>query len=127
MLLSMALRTAEIERLIDEVHRVLLPGGLMVYTVRNTTDAHFGAGASHGDDMFEMGGFIVHFFDRVLISSRRLPSDRRFTSPAKRSLVSRPVTTISVAMYLMHTLSSTCSARQTVGRHARRRPSRAMR
>jgi SAM-dependent methyltransferase len=67
MLLCMALTTAEIERLVAEVGRVLRPEGLFVYTVRTTADAHFGVGADHGDDRWEMGGFIVHFFDRPLI------------------------------------------------------------
>jgi SAM-dependent methyltransferase len=67
MLLCMSLTTLEIEHLIAEVRRVLRPGGLFVYTVRNTFDAHYGAGADHGDDRFEMGGFVVHFFDRALI------------------------------------------------------------
>jgi SAM-dependent methyltransferase len=67
MLFSMALRTGELERLTAEVHRVLRARGLLVYTVRNTTDPHFGSGDAHGDGMFEMGGFIVHFFDRALI------------------------------------------------------------
>jgi hypothetical protein len=35
--------------------------------VRTTADAHFGIGIDHGDDRWEMGGFIVHFFDRQLI------------------------------------------------------------
>jgi hypothetical protein len=35
--------------------------------VRHTGNAHYGAGTSHGDDMFENGGFIVHFFDRALV------------------------------------------------------------
>jgi len=43
------------------------PGGLHVYTVRHTGDAHYGAGTSFGDSMFENGGFIVHFFDRPLV------------------------------------------------------------
>ena len=67
MLLCMALTTAELESLAAEIRRVLRPGGLLIYTVRNTTDAHYGAGVDHGDDMFEMGGFIVHFFDRALV------------------------------------------------------------
>ena len=67
MLFSMALATLELESLATEVQRVVRPGGLVVYTVRNTSDAHFGAGADHGDGMFEMGGFIVHFFDQELI------------------------------------------------------------
>ncbi|MGZ4551480.1 MAG: class I SAM-dependent methyltransferase [Blastococcus sp.] len=67
MLLSMALRTAELDRLAGEVRRVLRPGGLHVYTVRHTGDAHYAVGTAHGDDMFENGGFIVHFFDRALV------------------------------------------------------------
>jgi len=67
MLFCMALTTAELERLVGELHRVLRPGGLVVYTARTTADAHFGAGTPRGDDMYEHGGFIVHFFDRALI------------------------------------------------------------
>jgi SAM-dependent methyltransferase len=67
MLFTMALTTAELQALSGEVHRVLRPGGLHVYTVRHIGDAHYGAGTSHGDSMFENGGFIVHFFDRALV------------------------------------------------------------
>jgi SAM-dependent methyltransferase len=67
MLFCMALSTPDLERLAGEVRRVLRPGGLLVYTVRTTEDAHFGVGTDHGDGMWEMGGFIVHFFDRTLI------------------------------------------------------------
>jgi SAM-dependent methyltransferase len=67
MLLSMALSTTEILALAAEVGRVLRSGGLFVYTVRNTSDAHYRMGSSHGDDTYEMGGFVVHFFDRDLI------------------------------------------------------------
>jgi SAM-dependent methyltransferase len=67
MLFCMALMTVEIERLTAEVRRVLRPGGLLVYTVRTTADAHYGAGIDRGDDRWETGGFIVHFFDRALI------------------------------------------------------------
>jgi SAM-dependent methyltransferase len=67
MLFNMALTSAELETLSGEVHRVLRPAGLHVYTVRHTGDTHYGAGTSHGDGMFENGGFIVHFFDRALV------------------------------------------------------------
>ena len=67
MLFCMALTTAELERLISEVRRVLRPGGLVTYTARTTDDAHFGAGIDRGDDMYENGGFIVHFFSPGLI------------------------------------------------------------
>ena len=67
MLFCMALTTGEIVRLTGEVRRVLRPGGLLVYTVRTTADAHHRAGVDHGDDRWEMGGFVVHFFDRALV------------------------------------------------------------
>jgi SAM-dependent methyltransferase len=66
-LLCMALTTPEIEQLVAEVGRTLRPGGLFVYSVRHTGDAHYRAGIDHGDERYEMGGFVVHFFDRALI------------------------------------------------------------
>jgi SAM-dependent methyltransferase len=69
MLLCMALSTEEIQSLVGEVRRVLRPGGPFVYTVRHTGDAHFGAGISHGDDIYEHGGFAVHFFTRDLVTA----------------------------------------------------------
>ncbi|MCX0244718.1 class I SAM-dependent methyltransferase [Streptomyces drozdowiczii] len=67
MLLCMALSTEEIHAAVREVRRVLRPGGVFVYTVRHTGDAHYGAGTAHGDDIYEHGGFAVHFFDRALV------------------------------------------------------------
>ena len=64
MLFCMALTTTELERLSREVWRVLRPGGLNIYTVRHTSDAHCGTGVHRGEDMWEVGGFIVHFFNR---------------------------------------------------------------
>ncbi|MFF6775506.1 class I SAM-dependent methyltransferase [Streptomyces sp. NPDC012637] len=69
MLLCMALSTEEIHALVGEVRRVLRPGGVFVYTVRHTGDAHYGAGTAHGDDIFEHGGFAVHFFPRALVDT----------------------------------------------------------
>ncbi|HOD35023.1 MAG TPA: class I SAM-dependent methyltransferase [Syntrophales bacterium] len=63
MLYCMALSTAELESLSREIGRVLRPGGLNVYTVRHKGDALFGKGIHRGEDMYETGGFIVHFFD----------------------------------------------------------------
>jgi SAM-dependent methyltransferase len=63
----MALTTAELEYLMQEIRRVLKPDGLNVYTVRHTGDAHYGKGIHHGEDMYEMKGFIVHFFSREKI------------------------------------------------------------
>jgi SAM-dependent methyltransferase len=67
MLFCMALTVAELEGLAAELHRVVRPGGLVVYTVRHTGDAHYGTGVPRGEDMYEHGGFIVHFFRRDLV------------------------------------------------------------
>ncbi|NYH80692.1 SAM-dependent methyltransferase [Actinopolyspora biskrensis] len=67
MLLCMALSTDEIHALTTEIARVLRPGGALVYTVRHTGDAHYGTGTAHGDDIYEHGGFAVHFFSRALV------------------------------------------------------------
>lgn len=69
MLLCMALSTPEIHSLVREVRRVLRPGGAFVYTVRHTGDAHYGSGTPHGDDIYEHGGFAVHFFPRHLVDA----------------------------------------------------------
>lgn len=69
MLLCMALSTKEIHALVGDVRRVLRPGGVFVYTVRHTGDAHHGTGTAHGDDIFEHGGFAVHFFPRELVDA----------------------------------------------------------
>ena len=65
MLLCMALTSAEIGFLLEEIRRVLKPGGLNIYTVRNTADPHYRTGIHRGEEMWEIGGgFIVHFFSR---------------------------------------------------------------
>jgi len=64
MLFCMALTTSELVHLTREIRRVLKPGGLCVYTARHTGDAHYGKGIPRGEDMYEVGGFIVHFFSR---------------------------------------------------------------
>lgn len=67
MLYCMALTTSELEFLSQEVRRVLRPNGINIYTVRHTNDAHYGAGIHRGEDMYEVGGFIVHFFNKEKI------------------------------------------------------------
>ncbi|GAC1610994.1 MAG: class I SAM-dependent methyltransferase [Mycobacteriales bacterium] len=67
MLFTMALSTDELVALAGEIGRVLRPGGLCVYTVRHTADAHYSAGRDLGDNLYENGGFVVHFFDRPLV------------------------------------------------------------
>lgn len=67
MLFTMALSSEELVALAREVHRVLRLGGLCVYTVRHVGDPHCGGGRALGDNLYENGGFVVHFFDPVLV------------------------------------------------------------
>lgn len=69
MLFCMALTSTELMALSAEVWRVLVPGGLNIFTVRTKQDAHYGVGTHHGEDMYEVGGFIVHFFDRAKVEA----------------------------------------------------------
>ena len=64
MLYCMALTTSELEFLSQEVRRVLKSNGLNMYTVRNTKDKHYRTGIHRGEDMYEVNGFIVHFFSK---------------------------------------------------------------
>ena len=68
MLYCMALTTAELEFLSQEIRRVLKPGGLNIYTARHTGDTHYRTGIHRGEDLWEKGGFIVHFFSREKVA-----------------------------------------------------------
>ena len=67
MLFCMALTLAELDALAAEARRVLRPGGLHIYTARTTDDPDYGKGVHHGEGLYELGGFIVHFFDEQTI------------------------------------------------------------
>jgi SAM-dependent methyltransferase len=67
MLYCMPITTAEVEQLSQEIRRVLTPGGLNIFTVRHTGDPHFATGIHRGEQMYEVGGFIVNFFDRAMV------------------------------------------------------------
>jgi SAM-dependent methyltransferase len=62
MLLCMELSTAEIAFIMRETHRILKPGGLAVYSVRSSFDKHYRSGTYLGEEIYEIGGFVVHFF-----------------------------------------------------------------
>jgi SAM-dependent methyltransferase len=67
MLYCMALTAHELSVLTAEVRRVLRPGGLNVYTARTTSDPDYRKGEHRGEALYELGGFVVHFFDRDLV------------------------------------------------------------
>lgn len=68
MLFCMALTTDELLQLSGQIRHVVKPGGLNIYTARNQSDPHFGQGIHRGEDMYEVGGFIVHFFDEEKVA-----------------------------------------------------------
>ena len=68
MLYCMALTTSEIIKLNKEVHRILKPGGINIFTVRHKGDGDYKKGKHIGEDLYENDGFIVHFFDKEKIN-----------------------------------------------------------
>jgi SAM-dependent methyltransferase len=68
MLLCMELSTAEIAGILRQVHRLLRPGGIVVYSVRSNFDRHFRTGRHIAEDIYEVGGFVIHFFDERKIN-----------------------------------------------------------
>jgi SAM-dependent methyltransferase len=89
MLLCMALTTAQITALVGEVRRILAPGGTLVYTVRHTGDAHYQTGTAHGDDIYEQGGFAVHFFPRTLVDTLAMDWELREVHPFEEGALPR--------------------------------------
>lgn len=64
MLFCMALTLKELRFLCSEIRRVLKPGGKSVYTARHKGDAHWMQGVHRGEEMYELDGYVVRFFDR---------------------------------------------------------------
>ena len=69
MLFCMALTNQDLKDLNQEILRVLKKDGFNIYTVRNHTDGDFKKGAHRGEDMYEMNGFIVHYFSENKIKN----------------------------------------------------------
>jgi len=72
MLLCMEFSTMEIGFILKETHRILKPGGLAVYSVRNNFDKHYRAGTHLIEDIYEIGGFVIHFFTEERTKVTRL-------------------------------------------------------
>ena len=69
MLYCMALTSNDLEKLNNEIQRILKPGGINIYTVRHTNDGDFKNGNHMGEDLYENDGFIVHYFSKEKITS----------------------------------------------------------
>ena len=69
MLYCMALTTKDLEKLNNEIHRILKPNGVNIYTVRNTNDGDYKNGKHMGEDLYENDGFIVHYFSEEKVNT----------------------------------------------------------
>jgi SAM-dependent methyltransferase len=69
MLFCMALTNQDLKDLNQEILRVLKKDGFNIYTVRNHTDGDYKKGIYRGEDMYEMNGFIVHYFSENKIKN----------------------------------------------------------
>lgn len=69
MLLCMHFKENDIKSALAEIHRVIRPGGLAVYSVRSTFDPHYKHPEATylGEKLYELGGFVVHFFSEAMI------------------------------------------------------------
>jgi len=69
MLYCMALTSSDLEKLNNEIQRILKPGGINIYTARHTNDGDFENGIHRGEDLYENDGFIVHYFSEKKVNS----------------------------------------------------------
>lgn len=62
-------------QIIDEVHRVLGPGGRFFFMCKSTQDPLWGQGVQVGPNMYDLGGHVRHFFSpdyiRAILNPRR--------------------------------------------------------
>ncbi|MCE5296634.1 MAG: class I SAM-dependent methyltransferase [Euryarchaeota archaeon] len=71
MFFTMEFTEEEVAKMLAECQRVLRPGGINIYSVRNDHDPHYGKFIAKGKDMWQNPmGFVVHFFTEEMI--RRL-------------------------------------------------------
>ena len=69
MLYCMAFTFDELIKLNNEIKRVLNPGGVNIYTARNTDDGDYKKGIHRGEDLYEIDGIIIHFFSEKTIKN----------------------------------------------------------
>ena len=67
MLYCMALKNLEVQNLNNEILRVLVKGGVNIYTVRNFEDGDYKNGVHIEDESYQNDGFIINFFSKKKI------------------------------------------------------------
>lgn len=87
MFFTMEFSEEEVAQILKDCRRILRPGGLNIYSVRNDHDPHYGQFIPRGKDMWENPlGFVVHFFNeetvRRLASGFEILSIREFEDPS---------------------------------------------
>ena len=67
MLYCMSLKNLEVQNLNNEILRVLVKGGVNIYTVRNFEDGDYKNGVHIEDESYQNDGFIINFFSKKKI------------------------------------------------------------
>ena len=67
MLYCMSLKNLEVQNLNSEILRVLVKGGVNIYTVRNFEDGDYKNGVHIEDETYQNDGFIINFFSKKKI------------------------------------------------------------
>ena len=81
MLYCMALKNSEVQNLNNEILRVLVKGGVNIYTVRNFEDGDYKNGVHIEDETYQNDGFIINFFskkkiEKLLVGFNNIKIDR---------------------------------------------------
>ena len=69
MLYCMSLKNLEVQNLNSEILRVLVKGGVNIYTVRNFEDGDYKNGVHIEDESYQNDGFIINFFSKKKIEN----------------------------------------------------------
>jgi ubiquinone/menaquinone biosynthesis C-methylase UbiE len=77
----------------DEIFRVLVPGGVLVFSVKSTDDPYYGAGEQMGPHMFGRNGHVRHFFGREYLEDLLTEWKRTEIRPCQGCYASREPST----------------------------------
>jgi len=58
----------ETKKVFEEILRVLVPGGILAFSVKSTEDPLYGKGEEIEKDLFDLNGHVRHFFSREYLN-----------------------------------------------------------